>query len=125
MLELDCHLTRDGEVVVSHDQNLLRSTGIDKNISELDYKDLPLLKMRLPIDFDPGIAIYYFKKSYTYEQNYLRNVVKQMWSTSVRRRKRIDDLHYCERSLRHSLIFLLILILKSITIDLYQKFLIL
>lgn len=61
MLELDCHLTRDGEVVVSHDHNLLRSTGVDKNISELDYKDLPLLKQRLPIDFEPGIIIYYFK----------------------------------------------------------------
>ncbi|XP_066593268.1 lysophospholipase D GDPD1-like isoform X2 [Prorops nasuta] len=53
MLELDCHLTKDGKVVVSHDHNLLRSTGIDKNISSLKYSELPLLKSRLPIDFDP------------------------------------------------------------------------
>ncbi|XP_033229787.1 lysophospholipase D GDPD1-like [Belonocnema kinseyi] len=55
MLELDCHLTKDGKVVVSHDHNLLRSTGTNKNISDLDYKDLPLLKHRLPIDFDPDV----------------------------------------------------------------------
>lgn len=54
MLELDCQLTKDGEVVVAHDQNLLRSTGTDKNICELNYKELPLLKPCLPIDFDPG-----------------------------------------------------------------------
>ncbi|XP_017752357.1 PREDICTED: glycerophosphodiester phosphodiesterase domain-containing protein 1-like isoform X1 [Eufriesea mexicana] len=55
MLELDCHLTKDGEVIVSHDHNLFRSTGTNKSISEMNYKDLPLLKPRLPIDFDPDV----------------------------------------------------------------------
>ena len=34
MLELDVHLTKDGKVVVSHDQNLHRTTGKNVNIKE-------------------------------------------------------------------------------------------
>ncbi|XP_078394403.1 lysophospholipase D GDPD1-like, partial [Cetorhinus maximus] len=37
MLELDCHMTHDGQVVVSHDENLLRQTGENVNIADLDY----------------------------------------------------------------------------------------
>lgn len=38
MMELDCHLTHDGHVVVSHDENLLRQTGHDVTISSLNLQ---------------------------------------------------------------------------------------
>lgn len=34
MLELDCHMTKDGEVVVSHDGHLLHKCGQDVKIAE-------------------------------------------------------------------------------------------
>lgn len=38
MLEMDCHLTKDGHVVVSHDENLERQTGRDVTISSLNLE---------------------------------------------------------------------------------------
>lgn len=38
MLEMDCHLTLDGCVVVSHDKNLSRQSGCDKTISSLRFQ---------------------------------------------------------------------------------------
>uniref|UniRef100_A0A672YP13 Glycerophosphodiester phosphodiesterase domain containing 3a n=2 Tax=Sphaeramia orbicularis TaxID=375764 RepID=A0A672YP13_9TELE len=54
MIELDCHLTHDGHVVVSHDENLLRQTGHDVTISSLNLQDLPLYKERLEVTFKAG-----------------------------------------------------------------------
>ncbi|KAL2101815.1 hypothetical protein ACEWY4_003576 [Coilia grayii] len=54
MLELDCHMTKDGHVIVSHDGNLLRQTGEDVSISTLDLQDLPLYKEKLEVTFNIG-----------------------------------------------------------------------
>ncbi len=51
MLELDVQLTKDGQVVVSHDQNLLRTTGQNVKIKETDFANLPKLQSKVPIDF--------------------------------------------------------------------------
>ena len=52
MLEIDVHLTNDNEVVVSHDNNLLRTTGVDKEITKTSSSDLPELLPELPVNFD-------------------------------------------------------------------------
>ncbi|MDI1802538.1 glycerophosphodiester phosphodiesterase family protein, partial [Staphylococcus aureus] len=38
-VELDTIMTKDKQFVVSHDNNLKRLTGVNKNISESNFKD--------------------------------------------------------------------------------------
>ncbi|XP_069766568.1 lysophospholipase D GDPD1 isoform X2 [Narcine bancroftii] len=54
MLELDCHMTKDGQVVVSHDNNLKRTTGLNVNVDNLKYSDLPSYHCRLHVTFKKG-----------------------------------------------------------------------
>ncbi|XP_028396565.1 lysophospholipase D GDPD1-like [Dendronephthya gigantea] len=54
MLELDVHLTADGQVVVTHDNDLGRICGVRKKICETNYEDLPSLLPVLDVTFQPG-----------------------------------------------------------------------
>ncbi|KAK3084079.1 hypothetical protein FSP39_007822 [Pinctada imbricata] len=56
MLEIDCHLTRDGHVIVSHDSSLKRSCECEGQVADFDYKDLPLLKERHKLDFQQSFT---------------------------------------------------------------------
>ena len=44
-IELDVHLTKDKKVVVFHDYNLYRMTGINKNIEDCTYDEIKKLNL--------------------------------------------------------------------------------
>lgn len=44
-IELDVQLSRDGEVMVFHDYTLIRMTGVDKKLCELDAAELKKLRL--------------------------------------------------------------------------------
>ena len=43
-IELDVQLTRDGEVVIIHDENLKRTTGLDALVKDTSFADIEKLK---------------------------------------------------------------------------------
>ncbi|MBR2907166.1 MAG: glycerophosphodiester phosphodiesterase [Clostridia bacterium] len=45
-IELDLQLSRDGRVMVFHDENLFRMTGVDRNLCELDADELRALRLK-------------------------------------------------------------------------------
>ena len=45
-IELDLHVLKDNQVVVFHDDNLKRMTGIDRNIKDVTYDEIKDLKLQ-------------------------------------------------------------------------------
>lgn len=43
-LEIDVHLSKDGEVVIIHDESLLRTCGKNRNVSDLTLRELKKIK---------------------------------------------------------------------------------
>ena len=46
IIELDVHVLKNGEVVVFHDANLKRMTGIDQKIKDFNYNDIKEIKLQ-------------------------------------------------------------------------------
>ena len=56
--EFDVFLTRDDKVVLFHDENLKRLTGIDANIYDLTWNDLQTIQILEEIEVDGGLRKY-------------------------------------------------------------------
>lgn len=65
--EIDVQETKDGVVVLMHDENLKRLTGINKTVSELDYNKLEKL----------NIGIHYSHEYHTEKIPTLNQVIKE------------------------------------------------
>lgn len=46
LIELDVHILKDGEIVVFHDDNIKRMTGIDREIKDMDYDEIREIKLQ-------------------------------------------------------------------------------
>lgn len=45
IIELDVHILKDNKIIVFHDDNLKRMTGIDKDLKDMYYEDIKELKL--------------------------------------------------------------------------------
>jgi hypothetical protein len=73
MIELDVHLTSDGHVVIFHDANLERLTGLNKRIHDLKLSELPSLLTSVPrstFSFDPSPSSSSSSSSYPFRRFY-------------------------------------------------------
>lgn len=55
IIELDVQILKDNNIVVFHDNNLHRLTGVNKNISEVTYEEIKDLKLRNTNSYIPKL----------------------------------------------------------------------
>jgi glycerophosphoryl diester phosphodiesterase len=53
MLEMDVCETKDSILVVHHDHDLERTCGVKQYIRDFNYRDLPLFKPEIELNFAP------------------------------------------------------------------------
>ena len=54
LLECDVQMTKDGVVIVAHDDDIFRLCGVKKRVDEFNYDELPPISRRIPLHFSEG-----------------------------------------------------------------------
>ena len=62
--EFDVFLTKDNRVVLFHDENMKRLTGVDKEIYDMTWADLQTIKVKKEIEVDAHSLCTYFVMGY-------------------------------------------------------------
>ena len=47
-------MTKDGVVVVAHDDDIFRLCGVKKRVDEFNFDELPPISRRIPLHFSEG-----------------------------------------------------------------------
>lgn len=50
-LETDVRITKDGEIIVFHDEDFKRLCGVDKKVIDTNMKDIPDFLPKMPMHF--------------------------------------------------------------------------
>ena len=45
-IEIDLRMTKDSQLIIMHDENLKRMTGLDRKVSELTWKEISMLEIK-------------------------------------------------------------------------------
>ena len=51
ILEMDVRITKDGQIIVCHDEDLLRMCGDTRKVKDVNFKDLPKFLKKMPMHF--------------------------------------------------------------------------
>ena len=48
---MDVRITKDGQLIVAHDEDLLRLCGDPRMVKDVNFKDLPKFLQKMPMHF--------------------------------------------------------------------------
>jgi len=105
-IEVDANVTKDGHVVCFHDNNLLRETGIDQNITDLTLAEIKQIKLQKSGEYIPTFEEYCIRAAgrinlmvdvKRVEDRDLEKVIKEIDSSLTRHGLLEDALFICNR----------------------------